>query len=167
MANDYRYAPARKSGSLFANRVSGGRPGKARAGPTVNRVPALPCVALGPASSGRLRHFSPYSGPNQLLSHKRNARVARFPQSIFREKSRKVANFCTRMADKKAEKDGSVPLPISVSQALYGYLGYLSRHTQLGQKETDVARFLLTERLNQMVRTKEHEKLKPPEDAAR
>ncbi len=68
------------------------------------------------------------------------------------------------MDDKKADKDGSVPLPISVSQALYRYLGYLSRNTTLGQKETDVARFLLTERLNHMIRTKEHDKLKPPHD---
>ncbi len=64
------------------------------------------------------------------------------------------------MADDKSE-----PLDFRVSAVLYKYLGYLAKHTTLGQKETDVARFLLTERLNDMVRTKEHDKLKPPQDS--
>lgn len=66
------------------------------------------------------------------------------------------------MPDDTDEK--SEPLAFRVSQPLYRYLGYLSRNTVLGHKETDVARALLTERLNQMIRTKEHLKLKPPED---
>jgi hypothetical protein len=69
------------------------------------------------------------------------------------------------MADKKPDKqDAAVALPVSVSAVLYRYLGYLARHTTLGQKETDVARFLLTERLNHMVINKEHEKMKPPSE---
>ena len=68
------------------------------------------------------------------------------------------------MADFDDEK--SEPLAIRVSKPLYGYLGFLSRNTVLGHKETDVARALLTERLNDMIRTKEHLKLKPPEDTS-
>jgi len=69
------------------------------------------------------------------------------------------------MAEKKGDKDGSIPVPMNVSKVVYEYLTYLARNTTLGHKETDVARFLLTERLNEMVRTKEHEKLKPPGNA--
>jgi hypothetical protein len=68
------------------------------------------------------------------------------------------------MADDKSDK--SPTLDFRVSAGLYRYLAYLAKHTTLGQKETDVARFLLTERLNQMVKTKEHEKLKPPQDVS-
>ena len=66
------------------------------------------------------------------------------------------------MTDKDDEK--SEPLAFRVSPELHRYLGFLSRNTVLGHKETDVARYLLTERLNDMIRTKEHLKLKPPED---
>lgn len=60
--------------------------------------------------------------------------------------------------------DKSKPLEFRVSGPLHRYLGYLSRNTVLGQHETAVARALLTHRLNDMIRTKEHLKLKPPED---
>jgi hypothetical protein len=66
------------------------------------------------------------------------------------------------MADDKEDK--SAPLEFRVSGPLHRYLGYLSRNTVLGQSETAVARALLTQRLNDMIRTKEHLKLKPPED---
>lgn len=66
--------------------------------------------------------------------------------------------------DEKAEK--AVTIPISVSPVLYEYLGYLARHTPLGFKETDVARYLLTQRLEAMVAEKYHEKLVPPKDKA-
>ncbi|MGI0135022.1 MAG: hypothetical protein ACREBW_08720 [Candidatus Micrarchaeaceae archaeon] len=66
------------------------------------------------------------------------------------------------MAKDKGDKSKS--LEFRVSGPLHSYLGFLSRNTVLGQKETDVTRALLTERLNQMIRTKEHLKLKPPED---
>jgi hypothetical protein len=66
------------------------------------------------------------------------------------------------MADDKGDK--SAPLEFRVSAPLHRYLGYLSRNTVLGTNETAVARALLTERLNSMIRTKEHLKLKPPED---
>jgi hypothetical protein len=61
-------------------------------------------------------------------------------------------------------EDRSKPLEFRVSGLLHRYLGYLSRNTVLGQNETAVARALLTERLNDMIRTKEHLRLKPPED---
>jgi hypothetical protein len=60
--------------------------------------------------------------------------------------------------------DKSKALDFRVSPVLYRYLEYLARNTVLGPKETDVARALLTERLNQMIKTKEHEKMKPPQD---
>jgi hypothetical protein len=47
---------------------------------------------------------------------------------------------------------------------MHRYLAFLARNTVLGHKETDVARYLLTERLKEMIRTKEHDKLKPPEN---
>ena len=61
--------------------------------------------------------------------------------------------------------DKSKSLDFRVSSVLYRYLTYLSENTVLGAKETDVARALLTDRLNQMIKTKEHEKLKPPSEA--
>jgi hypothetical protein len=51
-----------------------------------------------------------------------------------------------------------------VSPKLYEYLGFLSRHTILGPKETDVARAVLTSRLEQMLREKYHETHAVPED---
>ncbi len=64
------------------------------------------------------------------------------------------------MADDKTK-----PLDFRVSPVLYKYLTYLAENTVLGPKEIDVARSLLTERLNHMIKTKEHEKMKPPEGA--
>jgi len=62
------------------------------------------------------------------------------------------------------KRDKSEPLEFRVSGPLHKYLGFLARNTVLGHKETDVARALLTQRLNDMIKTKEHLKLKPPED---
>jgi hypothetical protein len=60
--------------------------------------------------------------------------------------------------------DKNPSLDFRVSPVLYRYLGYLAKNTILGPKEIDVARALLTERLNQMIKTKEHDKMKPPQD---
>ena len=60
--------------------------------------------------------------------------------------------------------DKSELLAFRISKPMQRYLSFLSRNTVLGHKETDVARYLLTERLKEMIRAKEHEKLKPPED---
>ena len=62
------------------------------------------------------------------------------------------------------DDDKSEPLAFRVSKPMHRYLAFLSRNTVLGHKETDVARYLLTERLKEMIRRKEHEKLKPPDD---
>ncbi len=62
------------------------------------------------------------------------------------------------------EKDKTDPLRIAVSARLRAYLGYLSRHTILGKSDTDVARYLLTQRLEEMMRTRYHETEVPPED---
>ena len=59
-------------------------------------------------------------------------------------------------------KSRSVPVSVSVSPRLYGYLGWLARNTILGTKETDVAGFLLTKELRRMLRAKEHKRLMPP-----
>jgi len=53
---------------------------------------------------------------------------------------------------------------VRVSPKLYEYLGFLSRNTILGQKETDVARAVLTSRLEQMLREKYHETHAVPKD---
>jgi len=79
-------------------------------------------------------------------------------QGILRNNLRKIPHGVS-MAD-----DKNRPLDFRVSPVLYKYLGYLAKHTILGPKEIDVARALLTERLNQMIKTKEHEKMKPPQD---
>jgi hypothetical protein len=64
-----------------------------------------------------------------------------------------------------ADDDKPKPLDFRVSPVLYRYLTYLSENTVLGPKETDVARALLTERLNEMIKAKEHDKMKPPQKA--
>ncbi len=128
----------------------------------VYRVPARPCSIVEPPSLGGSRHFSPIYRTESIAFRTLECQSPRCFATIFSREITKNRYFCESMADKKSDKDGSVPLPMSVSQVVYGYLTYLARHTTLGQKETDVARFLLTERINEMVRTKEHEKLKPP-----
>ena len=57
-------------------------------------------------------------------------------------------------------------LDVRVSPKLYEYLGFLARNTILGQKETDVARAVLTARLEQMLRDKYHETHAVPKDPA-
>jgi hypothetical protein len=66
----------------------------------------------------------------------------------------------------ESDDDKSELLAFRISKPMHKYLVFLSRNTVLGHKETDVARYLLTERLKEMIRTKEHDKLKPPEDTS-
>jgi hypothetical protein len=64
-----------------------------------------------------------------------------------------------------ADGDQKPPsVDIRVSAELYEYLGFLSRHTILGQKESDVARAVLTSRLEQMLQEKYHETHAVPEE---
>jgi hypothetical protein len=72
-------------------------------------------------------------------------------------------NLVFSMAD---DKSRSIPISVSVSPRLHGYLGWLARNTILGTKETDVAGFLLTRELRRMLRVKEHKRLIPPYDEA-
>jgi hypothetical protein len=53
---------------------------------------------------------------------------------------------------------------VTVSAKLYEYLDFLSRNTILGRKESDVARTVLTRRLEQMLEEKYHESHAVPED---
>jgi hypothetical protein len=55
-------------------------------------------------------------------------------------------------------------LDITVSEKLYEYLGFLARHSILGRKESDVARAVLTSRLEQMLEEKYHEKHTVPQE---
>lgn len=48
-------------------------------------------------------------------------------------------------------------LEVSVPQSTYEYLGYLATHTMLGASENAVASYLLTRRLNKMLRARFHE----------
>jgi hypothetical protein len=52
-------------------------------------------------------------------------------------------------------------LRMKVSPNLYGYLAILARDTQLGAGPNDVAQFLLTQRLEQMLAEKYHERKIP------
>lgn len=44
------------------------------------------------------------------------------------------------------------PLELSVPLALHAYLAHLATHTPLGANPNDVARYLLTERIDQLMR---------------
>jgi hypothetical protein len=55
------------------------------------------------------------------------------------------------------------PLRIAIPANLHAYLKFLARYTPLGKKETDVAAYLLTQRLEWMLAEKYHEKLYQPE----
>jgi hypothetical protein len=70
------------------------------------------------------------------------------------QNSAKFRRVGWRMADGDA-KNPSVDF--RVSPKLYEYLGFLSRNTILGSKETDVARAVLVSRLEEMLREKYHE----------
>ncbi len=62
-------------------------------------------------------------------------------------------------------KGPTKPIRIVVSARLQAYLGYLSRHTILGASENDVAAYILTQRLEEMLATKYHETEVPPDDS--
>lgn len=68
--------------------------------------------------------------------------------------------------DEKKQKSGAAqrnpPFRITVSDELREYLRWLSRNTLLGKKDTDVASFLLTQRLQQM-RRRHYTEETPPE----
>jgi len=67
--------------------------------------------------------------------------------------------------DRKGPEKGP-HVDITVSDRLYEYLGFLSRNTILGRKEVDVARAVLTARLEQMLEEKYHDKHAIPKDTS-
>lgn len=58
-------------------------------------------------------------------------------------------------------KQKTAPLRMKVSPNLYAYLEVLARDTQLGAGPNDVANFLLTQRLEQMLAENYHERVIP------
>lgn len=59
-------------------------------------------------------------------------------------------------------KPKTKPLRVAVSQELRDYLGWLSRNTLLGKADTDVASYLLTQKLQEM-RLSKYQEETPPE----
>ena len=54
-------------------------------------------------------------------------------------------------------KEETVLVRMAVSKPLYAYLRLLRRKTSIGASENDIARFLLTQRIEQMIADKYHE----------
>lgn len=63
-----------------------------------------------------------------------------------------------------AEKKETEPLRIVVSARLRTYLTILKKKTMLGASENDVAAYLLTQRLEAMLKEKYHVKNTVPDD---
>jgi hypothetical protein len=61
------------------------------------------------------------------------------------------------------KKEETIPMRLTVSKRLYAYLRVLRQKTMLGASENDVAEYLLTQRLEQMLVDKYHEKQVPPQ----
>jgi hypothetical protein len=61
-------------------------------------------------------------------------------------------------------KEETVLIRMQVSVKLYAYLRSLRRRSILGASENDIAKFLLTQRLEQMIAEKYHEKQAPPDE---
>lgn len=62
------------------------------------------------------------------------------------------------------EKGETKPLRIAVSEKLREYLGFLSRNTILGASDNDVARYLLTQKIEEMIKSRYHETAIPPDN---
>lgn len=60
-------------------------------------------------------------------------------------------------------KQPTITIRIAVSSRLHAYLGVLARNTMLGASENDVAAYVLTHRLDEMLAENYHEKHKVPE----
>jgi hypothetical protein len=61
------------------------------------------------------------------------------------------------------KKEETVPMRLTVSKRLYAYLRVLRQKTMLGSSENDVAEYLLTQRLEEMLAAKYHESQIPPQ----
>jgi len=60
-------------------------------------------------------------------------------------------------------KEETVTIRMAVSKPLYAYLRLLRIKTSLGASENDIARYLLTQRIEQMIAEKYHETHSVPE----
>lgn len=61
-------------------------------------------------------------------------------------------------------KEETILVRMSVPKRLYGYLRLLRRKSVLGASENDIALFLLTQRIEQLIAEKYHEKQEFPEE---
>ena len=61
------------------------------------------------------------------------------------------------------QKEDTITVRLAVSQNVYGYLRILKRKTALGASEGDIARYILTQRIEQMIADKYHETHAIPE----
>jgi hypothetical protein len=60
------------------------------------------------------------------------------------------------------KKEETISMRLTVSKRLYAYLRVLRQKTMLGASENDVAEYLLTQRLEEMLADNYHEKQVPP-----
>lgn len=61
-------------------------------------------------------------------------------------------------------KEETVLVRMRVSKKLYAYLKFLRTRTTLGASENDIANYLLTQKVEQMIAEKYHHAHKPPDD---
>jgi len=61
-------------------------------------------------------------------------------------------------------KEETVTLRLAVSKNVYGYLRLLRRKSVLGASENDIAKYLLTKQVEQMIEQKYHLTQVVPED---
>jgi hypothetical protein len=62
-------------------------------------------------------------------------------------------------------KEETVLIRMQVSVKLYSYLRSLRRRSILGASENDIAKYLLTQRLEEMIAEKYHETQAPPPES--
>lgn len=55
------------------------------------------------------------------------------------------------------QKEDTIVVRLAVSKNVYSYLRILKRKTALGASESDIARYLLTQRIEQMIAEKYHD----------
>jgi hypothetical protein len=60
------------------------------------------------------------------------------------------------------QKEDTILIRLTVSRNVYAYLRLLKRKTALGASEGDIARYVLTQRIEQMIAEKYHEEQAVP-----
>jgi hypothetical protein len=65
-------------------------------------------------------------------------------------------------------KEETITIRVAVSKNVYAYLRLLRRRSVLGASENDIAKYLLTQCIEQMIKEKYHEnQIVPPDSFAR